>query len=411
MDAIVIGGGVAGLTCAYQLCREGVVCQVLEAADNVGGRIRTDHLDGFLLDRGFQVLLTAYPECQSLLDYEALDLCRFEPGALIWMNGKCERLVDPWRRPRHFLATALSPVATLVDKLRVSGFRRHTTRPSLNGLYHHREETTLELLRDRGFSDVIIERFFRPFLGGVFLDRQLETSSRLCEFVFRMFSLGDAAVPRRGMEEIPRQLAARIPAGVIRTNCPVAGIDGQQVILESGERITAEAVVVATAAPAARRLLNDSFPAAGRQVKCLYFAADQPPVEEPILVLNGDPDGPINNLCVPSQVSPDYAPHGKALISVTVVDDPSSSADDLQQRVAHQLESWYGPIVRSWQHLRTYEIPYALPVQSPPALEPVAKETRIRPGLYICGDHCDTASINGAMAAGRRAAEHLTRQS
>ena len=410
MDAIVIGGGLAGLTCAHHLCRAGVACQLLEAADHVGGRIRTDHLDGFLLDRGFQVLLTAYPECQLLLDYDALDLCRFEPGALIWMNGKCERLVDPWRRPRHFLATALSPVATLVDKLRVSGFRRHTTRNSLNELYHHREKTTLELLRDRGFSDVIIERFFRPFLGGVFLDRQLETSSRLCEFVFRMFSLGDAAVPRRGMEEIPRQLAARIPAGVIRTNCPVAGIDGQQVILESGERITAEAVIVATAAPAARRLMGDSFPAAGRQVKCLYFAADKPPVEEPILVLNGDPDGPINNLCVPSQVSPDYAPHGKALISVTVVDDPFT-ADELQHRVVAQLVSWYGPVASSWQHLRTYEIPYALPVQSPPALEPVVKETRIRPGLYICGDHCDTASINGAMAAGRRAAEHLTRQS
>jgi phytoene dehydrogenase-like protein len=403
-DAIVIGGGLAGLTCARELCRQGLSCRLLEASDQVGGRVRTDEVDGFLLDRGFQVFLTSYPEARAILNYDQLKLHCFEPGALIRIDGKFHRFVDPWRRPRHFVRTALSPAATLSDKLRIAGFRKHTTRVGLAELYDRPAETTIDLLRQRGFSRAIIERFFRPFLGGVFLDRELQTSSRMCEFVFRMFSLGDATLPEHGMAQIPQQLASHLPAGVVRTATPVNAIEGHHVHLSTGERLTARTVIVATEAPAARRLLGDSEPADGRTVTCMYFAAKDPPVKDPILVLNGDGQGPINNLCVPSQVSPVYAPQGKSLVSVTVLSRDTDQGALLSQ-VRSQLRSWFGPTSESWELLKTYEIAYALPVQTPPCLQPVAKPAELRPGLFICGDHCDTASINGAMASGRRAAE------
>ncbi len=404
MDVIIIGAGVSGLVCARRLSDRGVACQVLEASDEVGGRVRTDEVDGFLLDRGFQVFLTAYPEAQAVLDYQRLRLHRFAPGALIRWGGRFHRLEDPWRNPRHILATALSPAATLSDKLRIAGFRAHTTRGSLEDLYNRPEQTTIELLRERGFSDVVIRRFFRPFLGGVFLDPDLQTSSRLCEFVFRMFSLGDATLPSAGMGAIPRQLASQLPAGAVRLNCRVDRFEGHDVILASGERLSSRIVVVATEAPLARQLLGDHYPADGRGVTCLYFAADQPPVREPTLVLNGEGEGPINNLCVPSQVTASYAPPGQSLISVTVL-GADHAADVLMERVQRQLQDWYGPAVAAWRHLRSNVIKYALPQQSPPALKPVAKSANVRDGVVMCGDHCDTASINGAMASGRRAAD------
>ncbi|MEM8679086.1 MAG: FAD-dependent oxidoreductase, partial [Planctomycetota bacterium] len=267
----------------------------------------------------------------------------------------------------------------------------------------------------------IIERFFRPFLGGVFLDRELQTSSRFCEFVFRMFSLGDAAVPRLGMEQIPQQLAAGLPPQQVRCNARVQQVTDQAVTLEQGEVLSASAVVVATDALTADRLLSGqpASPPSGavepqaesacRGVQCVYFAAARSPIDEAILVLNGEAEGPVNNLCVASDVAKDYAPPGQALISATVLGvaaDPTA----LVAEVREQLQSWFGPAVKQWQHLKTYSIPYALPNQQPPALDPVAKPSDVREGVFVCGDHCDTGSINGAMASGRRAAEAVAAQ-
>ena len=421
-NVIVIGGGIAGLVCARTLYQRGVDCQLLEAGDAVGGRVRTDEVDGFRLDRGFQVFLTAYPEAKRQLDYAALDLCEFEPGALVRFGGRFHRFADPWRRPQHFFSTALSAVATLRDKLRVSRFRSHTTSGDLHAIYHRPELATIDLLKRRGFSDTIIERFFRPFLGGVFLDHELLTSSRLCEFVFRMFSLGAAAVPRLGMEQIPRQLAASLPPEMIRCQTAVRQLEDRQLVLASGETVAARAVVVATDATTADRLISGQPLSADSQksdqptsaeqnrarswrgVQCFYFAADRSPVREPILVLNGEAEGPINNLCVASDVSSAYAPRSQALISATVLGLSADEAPVLDA-VRQQLQDWFGPVAAGWRHLKTYRIPRALPNQQPPALDPVIKPSEVREGVFVCGDHCDTGSINGAMASGRRAAE------
>jgi phytoene dehydrogenase-like protein len=401
---VIVGGGLSGLACAQRLCEAGVACRVLEAEDGVGGRARTDSVDGFLLDRGFQVLLTAYPEAKRVLDYAALDLRPFEPGALIRYQGRFHRLVDPWRRPQHALATLRAPVATLGDKLRVGRLRKRVVRGSLEQLYSQPETTTREALRSAGFSERFIGSFFRPFLGGVFLDPDLETSSRLLDFVFRMFSQGDAALPAQGMGEMAGQMASRLPEGVVHTATPVARIEDGGVVLSDGSRITTRSLVLAVDMPTAARMLGDSTRPQQRGVTCLYFAARQPPLSEAILVLNGEGQGPVNNLCVPSQVSAAYAPAGQSLVSATVLGVPDDE-DGLQQAVRQQLTDWFGSAVADWRHLRTYRIPHALPAQAPPALSPVEKPARRSPGLYVCGDYLDTASIQGAMASGRRAAE------
>jgi len=266
------------------------------------------------------------------------------------------------------------------------------------------ETTTLQALRDAGFSDAMIERFFRPFLGGVFLERELQTSSRMFGFVFRMFAAGDACLPEEGMEAIPRQLAAGLPPGTVRLGARVAELRPDSVRLESGEEVRGRAVVVAADGPSAARLLGDTAPAAGNGVTCVSFAAPRAPVAEPILVLDGEGRGPVNNLCVPTAVAPSYGPAGQHLVSATVLgvpaDEPRLLAD-----VRGQLADWFGPEVADWRHLRTDRIAYALPRQAPPALAEPERPVRVRPGLYVCGDHRDQASIQGAMVSGRRAAE------
>lgn len=410
-EVLIVGGGLAGLCCARRLDQAGISCRILEAADEAGGRARTDELDGFQLDRGFQVLLTAYPEANQTLDYEQLQLKCFEPGALVRYQGKFHRFADPWRRPRHLVGTALSPVASLADKLRVARLRSRVCRGSLEELYERPEKTTLARLRDEGFSDRIIQRFFRPFLGGVFLERELNTSSRMFEFVFRMFAKGDAAVPANGMGAISAQIAEQLPAGTIRTNSQVNQVKSNLVRLENGEELTAAKVVVACEAPAAAKLLGEDCSQKARGVTCIYFAADKPPIEEPILVLNGEGKGPINNLCVPSQAAPSYAPRDRSLISVSVLENTVAEYQgDLKNEVLDQLQDWFGSVVNHWDHLRTYQIPYALPNQSPPALSPVEKSVNRDDGIIVCGDYLNTASIQGAMISGRRAAESLIRQ-
>ncbi len=401
---IIIGGGLAGLACASRLHQAGIDFQLLEASSDVGGRARTDEVDGFLLDRGFQVLLTAYPEAKRLLDYEALKLARFSPGALIRRQGRFYRFADPWRSPRHAVATVLAPVGSFSDKLRVSRLRAGVCRGKLEDVFQRPETRTIDTLRGRGFSDSIIERFFRPFLGGVFLDRKLETSSRMFEFVFRMFATGAAALPAGGMGAMAQQIAEALPADSIRTAAAVDSLDETNVRLKSGEVLQTEQVVIACEAPAAAKLLGNPVPTPGRGVTCIYFAADNPPIKEPILVLNGDGVGPINNLCVPSEVASSYAPPGKALISVTVL---GVAGDGIEDEVRSQLRDWFGAVVNAWRHLRTYRIPFALPAQTPPALSPVAKPARCGERRFCCGDYLDTASIQGAMSTGRRVAEEL----
>jgi len=403
-DILIIGAGLAGLCCARRLKQFGVSFQILEASDRIGGRIRTDMIDGFRLDRGFQVFLTSYPEAKEVLNYEELHLKSFLSGALVRHQGRFHQLTDPWRRPWAGFLSAFTPIGSIADKLRIARLRSRVLKGSIEARFRDPETTTLRALADSGFSSIMIDRFFRPFLGGIFLDPDLQTSSRMFQFVFRMFSLGDACLPAEGMEAIPRQLAAVIPAESIRLNSRVVRAEAGRVTLESGEELRSRFVVVATEGPTAVKLLGDPISSSGQGVTCIYFAAPRPPVELPMLVLNGDGIGPVNNLCVPTVVAPSYGPPGQSLVSVTVL-GIHREEQVLLNRVREQLTDWYGPVASAWRHLRTYQIPYALPRQIPPALAEPQRPVRLHPGIFVCGDHRDNASIQGAMVSGRRAAE------
>lgn len=406
-DVLIIGAGLAGLCCARRLHESGVTFQILEASEEVGGRVRTEKVEGFLLDCGFQVLLTAYPEAQRVLDYAALDLHPFYPGALVRFAGAFHRIADPWRHPRDAIHTMCAPIGTLKDKWGIARLRRKVLTGSLADLFQRPETSTLQALQAAGFSPTVTARFFRPFLGGIFLEPDLRTSSRMFEFMFRMLASGDTALPAGGMGAIAAQLAAALPEGAIRNKAQVTAVQENQVILASGERLGTKTVVVATEGPEAARLLY-GLPAPGsRSVTCLYFAADEPPISEPILVLNGEDTGVVNNMCVPSVVAPSYAPVGAALISATVLGNPYQDDETLENLVRAQMAEWFGATVEHWRHLRTYRILHAQPEQSPPTLAVPERPVQLHPGLYVCGDHRDTASIQGAMVSGRRAAEAI----
>ncbi len=402
IDVAVVGAGLAGLRCALGVHRAGLSCAVLEASDAVGGRVRTDLVSGFRLDRGFQVFLTAYPEARAVLDYGALRLRPFAPGALVRRKGSFERLGDPFRRPRDLWSTLRARVATTGDKLRVLRLRHRLRGRSPGEILSAPQTTALAALEREGFSRGMIDGFFRPLFGGVFLDRSLGTSSRMLDLVFAMFARGDAALPEEGMGAIPAQLASLLPPRIVRLGARVTEVAPDGVALADGSRVAARRVVVATDAAAAARLLGEPPPRPGRGVSCMYFDAPAPPLDEPLLVLDGDGTGPVNELAVPSVVAPSCAPEGRALVVASV---PGPAGPDLEARVRDQLGGWFGGAVLAWRHLRTYEIPDALPDQAPASLEPPSRTRRRPDGIHVCGDYLETGSMEGALASGRRAAE------
>jgi phytoene dehydrogenase-like protein len=400
----IVGAGLAGLSCAHHLLDHGINATVLEAADGVGGRVRTDVVDGFLLDRGFQMLFTAAPEARGLLDYRGLELHAFEPAALIRLEGRFVRVTDPFRQPLAALSALLAPVGSTRDKLRLARLRRRALREDLPTLLARPEAPTSGALAWYGFSPAMVERLFRPLFAGVLMDPRLETSSRMFELALRMLAVGQAAIPSRGMAAVPEQLAAGLSAGV-HLRRAATRVERGKLTLAGGELLRPRAVVVATDGPSASWLLGERvLPSPGSvPATCLYFATEHPPLDEPILVLNGEGSGPVSHCCVPSAVSPTYAPAGGNLVSVSVLDQVEPG-EELERAVVEQLADWFGSGVLGWDLLATYRIEHAQPAQPVGALDPPERPVRLEPGLYLCGDHRDHASINGALASGRRAA-------
>ena len=402
-EIIIIGAGLSGLACAIELLKAGKRPLLLEASDGPGGRVRTDEVDGFLLDRGFQVYLDAYPTAGQLLDLPKLDLHAFEPGALVYRAGKLHRVIDAFRRPKELLNSALAPIGSLFDKARVGRLRFSMMRTPIEDIAKSKDVSTEQYLRDFGFSSTIIDRFFRSFYGGIFLERELQTSSRMFGFTFKMFSEGSATLPAQGMGQISKQLAQRLPEDRILYDSPVTDIKGADVHLASGKVYSASQIVVATPVHQASQLLPDlKIPDIGwRSVTNLYFSASKSPINEALIVLNGEGSGLVNNVAVLTDVVPGYAPEGQALISVSLLGLPNE--DNLPHKVKEELEGWFGTEVKSWTHLRTDQIPHALPEQLPQA----AALPEVKPPYYLCGDYCVSASIEGAIISGQETAREV----
>ena len=402
---IIVGGGIAGLACARRLNARGVRVRVLEATGRVGGRLKTDRKDGYLLDRGFQVLQTAYPEARRVLDYQRLGLRHFAPGAMVRIRGHFYSLADPLRRPGALFDTLTAPIGSLTDRLRLLRLASRVTRGPLDGLFRQPESTAMQFLRAEGFSDTMIRRFFRPFFGGVCLDPQIQASSRVLQYVLRMFTRGEAALPAGGMEQIPHQLAADLPMDCLRTGVRVRQVYRNGVTLDDGTVMPARAVVVGTEAPEAEKLLGLTHACRSVAETCLYFSCDRADWHSSFLMLNGEGRGPINNIAFPSRVSSAYAPAGKSLAGVVVLGNPDGGDAALIDRVRAQLVDWFGPQADNWDHLQTYRITHALPDQSPPTRNPTCPDPRVRPGLFFCGEHGSLPGIQWALVSGRLAAD------
>jgi len=405
-EVIIIGAGLAGLTAAKILKAAGKSVLVLEASDGVGGRVRTDEVDGYLLDRGFQVFLTAYPEARELLDYDALELRKFDPGTLILTRDGITKMGDPIRQPGSLVSTLFSSAATFADKIRMLRLKLKLSGKSLEEIFSDPEMTTTEYLKNEGFSGTIISHFFRPFMTGIFLEDQLTTSSRMFEFVFKMFSEGDAAIPAKGMGMIPKQLAQCLSAKEILFHQNVSTVAGGIVSTADGNAYEADIVLVA-ADPIRSPLRYGDDVINYHSVSNMYFIAAQRPFEQPLIALNTLHGKLVNNIAVMDRISPAYASRGKSLISLSLIGDHTAVDQlELQSKVIAELKFWY-PEATSWKHLKTYHIEYALPSDDQVINEPDATTIRINDQCFRCGDYLMNGSINAAMKSGRLAAEAI----
>ena len=406
IDTLIIGAGLSGLTAARVLKLAGRKVKIIEASDGPGGRVRTDEVNGFLLDRGFQVFLTAYPEAKHFLDYKALDLKPFSPGSIILTNSGIDEIGDPLREASSLIRTLKSPVGTLSDKFRLLLLRLKLAGISIDEIFSKKETTTLEYLSAVGFGKKIISDFFAPFMSGIYLEQNLDTSSRMFEFVFKMFSESDTAIPAKGMGMIPRQLASDLSVEELILNERAISIDGNKVQTASGNVFEASTILIATTAdcipvPFQQRLIKK------KSVTCMYFSADQAPYQKALIALNAIPNRLVNNLAVMSNISSCYAPEGKSLISVSLSgNEQFIKQDELELKVKEELKIWFKEC-SDWVPIKTYEIPYALPDNSHVINDILPSSIRINYSTFICGDHLLNGSINAAMKSGRIAAEAM----
>ncbi len=407
-DVIIVGAGIAGLTAAIHLQQEGVDVQILEASDRVGGRMKTDKLEGYLLDHGFQVLLTSYPEARQILDYDALELSNFYPGSLVYDGKKHYRMADPFRKPIDSIRNFRNPFSNFGDKLKILALRNRCKRLSIEEIFNEQERSTLEHLEEWNFSSKLIHSFFKPFMGGIFLEGELETSSRFFDFVFKMFSSGYASLPKEGMGAIPAQLAARLSPGSLKLNCPVEKIEKGKVQIKGGDQLETKAILLATDAPALAKLVNYNGSTRMNSVTTLYFSSEELPFEEALLSLNSSGSGLINHIAICSQAQASYAPEGKNLISANVIQKHNLSDYELYKTSRKELETWFGAEARDWTHLKTYRIDKALPRKEHLTVPNKGSVHQLEEGIYMCGDHLHDPSINGAMRSGRITADAMS---
>lgn len=410
-EVIVVGAGLAGLAASRALVTAGLRVVLLEAGDAPGGRVRTDAVDGFLLDRGFQVLNPSYPELRRVADVAALALAPYDAAIEVVLADGRTTLGDPRRRPRTALSSLLAPVGSPVAKARLAAY-------ALRVAYVDRDEdaaldrpdsSARQAYADAGLSDQLVEKVLRPFLAGVFLEPDLATSRRFADQILRSFVRGTPGLPATGVRALPDQLAAALPPGTLRLDTPVLSVSAAGVTTPDGE-LAAPSVVIATEAPVAARLLAGigvelAVPTARVVTTWYHTPTGTDPIQlsggRPVVVVDGVRRGPVVTTSVPTAAAPSYSADGRALVSSSALDlDTSGGAE---RAVRAHLARLHGTDTTHWELVGVTPVPWAQPAMLPP-LDP-RKPVRVAPGRYVAGDHRDTASVQGALVSGRRAAE------
>jgi len=396
----IIGAGVSGLVAAQVLENFGYHPTIIEATDKVGGRVKSDKFKGYTLDHGFQVLLTSYPAAKKYLDFKALDLQEFLPGATIFKNGKQQTIGDPLRKISLLVPTLLSNIGTISDKIKVLKLNTLLKKKEIASIFKEDEKTTLNYLRDFGFSEEIITDFFKPFFSGIFLEPDLDTSSRMFEFVYKMFGDGLAVLPKKGIQEISNQLKNKLTKTRFLYNTKVQEVKNNAILVEGGKEIQSHITIIATEASALISNLKNQE-TTWKNCDTLYFESEQRVIQKPLIGLVTNSEALVNNIFYHTSVATD-AKNTKELLSVTVVKNHQLSEEHLIEKVQKELNDYCK--ITNVKFLKKYQIKNALPNLRNIQYEISSTETKLKSTLFLAGDQLLNGSLNAAMISGERAA-------
>ena len=396
----IIGAGISGLVAATVLEKNGFYPIILEATDRVGGRVKTDIVEGYQLDHGFQVLLTAYPAAQKYLDLDSLDLQKFLPGASILKKNGQKIIGNPLKDMSLFFPTLFSGIGSFSDKLKIMKLNNHLKKKSLVAIFSFKEQSTLSYLTDFGFSNKIINDFFQPFFSGIFLEPDLKTSSRMFEFVYKMFGEGYAAVPKAGIEAIPKQLFRNLKNTTFNFNTKVTSLNGSEIMLEDDTKLESLFTIVATdASNLIPNLKMNSIK--WKSCHVLYFETKSRVIRRKLIGLIAEKESLINNIFYATSLKT-ATQTKKELLSVTIVDDKNLTHDLLIKRVKCELKKYCG--IHYDKFIKHYHFPMALPNLVDLQYNMAPSETCLAPNIFLAGDTQLNGSLNAAMISGETAA-------
>ena len=396
----IIGAGISGLIAAQIMENHGYHPIIIEASSTVGGRVKSDLVNGYTLDHGFQVLLTSYPAAKKYLNYKALDLQKLLPGATLFKNGKAQTIGDPLRSLSLLFPTVLSTVGTLSDKVKILKLNTLLKKKKISAIFKTEEKKTLQYLKDFGFSNEIITYFFKPFFGGIFLETQLETSSRMFEFVYKMFGDGLAVIPKNGMQAIPNQLKSNLKRTTFKFNSLVKEVKDKHLILEDDYTLQSHITIIATdASPLISNLKKQETQ--WKSCDTLYFETEKSVLNKPLIGLIADEDALINNIFYHTSIAT-LNKKSKGLLSVTVIKNHQLEENAFIKKVVAELYSKCA--IKDVTFLKRYQIKKALPVLTNLQYEISSTETKLKSTIFLAGDQLLNGSLNAAMIAGERAA-------
>ena len=412
IDVAIIGSGLSGLAAGVALAQAGKTVKIFESKSYIGGRVSSEYRDGFILDRGFHLLLTSYPECIKQLNYEQLELKKFKKGFSVFKDGQ---LFNIYPLDGGFVSSLMllfSKLIKLQDVIALIRLRHFVkTTSSYEFLYdnHQNGETSLE---KKWFSSNLIKTLFKPLMGALLLDNSLQTPSLLVDYMIKKVLVGEMSIPRKGLSVIPEQLALKLAEGSIELNKDVYKITSDnELVFDDGKKIKAKDILIATDPWSAAKFLSIPLPPKGKDVINLHFSAAKSPMKEKEIFLNGESSAVINHLAVLSDISPDYAPKDKSLVSITVLGKYIHLSDEsLLEEVTKELKSFFGEDVVSWKLLKIERLLNALPSTYPDRLWHSSNHYKVRDHLYACGDYLEAPTMNSALKTGRLAAQEILKE-